>query len=227
MRLRALAGLVAVGMIAGGVVTASASAHQVMEPPVAIPASVIATDVTPTDVTRDVHVTPTDVTPTPATGVIVTDTIAPCPSTASASVVGPLPKLTADLQSTLAVYAKNPSGGSVEGWMDSGGDFGGGVPAYAVRSLMRQGLAAGLTDQEVQCLPAARIPSGSERSLRWTRAARLHRSAARSSVPRAAGAVRGCSRRAGHELDDSSVKRLRCVPAPTGGLHVSGGSDPA
>ena len=34
--------------------------------------------------------------------------------------------------------------------MDSGGPFGGGVPASAVRTLMRKGLAAGLTDEQVR-----------------------------------------------------------------------------
>ena len=34
--------------------------------------------------------------------------------------------------------------------MDSGGRFGGGVPASAVRTLMRRGLAAGLTDEQVR-----------------------------------------------------------------------------
>ena len=34
--------------------------------------------------------------------------------------------------------------------MDSGGAFGGGVPASAVRTLMRRGLGAGLTDEQVR-----------------------------------------------------------------------------
>jgi hypothetical protein len=69
---------------------------------------------------------------------------------AAATVVGPLPKLSADLESGMAAYAKNTSGASIEGWMDSGGRSGGGVPASAVRTLMRQGLGAGLTNEQVR-----------------------------------------------------------------------------
>jgi hypothetical protein len=91
------------------------------------------------------------VTSTSATDVAVpTPTAAPCPANAAPQVGGPLPQLGADLQAGLAAYAKNPSGGSVDGWIDSGGPFGGGVPASAVRTLMRRGLAAGLTDAQVR-----------------------------------------------------------------------------
>jgi hypothetical protein len=135
MRFRTFVGLVAASMIAGSVVTASsASAHQVMEPK----------SVTPTSVT------PVSVTPASVTGVVVAETTAPCPSNVASSVVSPLPKLGADLQSAVTAYATNPSGRSVDAWMDSGGSFGGGVPASAVRTLMRRGLAAGLTDGEVR-----------------------------------------------------------------------------
>jgi hypothetical protein len=60
-----------------------------------------------------------------------------------------LPKLPRSLVDGLALYARDvgPSA-SVMRWYDSGGPFGGGVPAAAVRSLMRAGLAGGLrTDQ--------------------------------------------------------------------------------
>jgi hypothetical protein len=92
---------------------------------------------------------PISTTPTSVADVVIAEAPAPCPLNAG-SVVGPLPKLTADLQSGVAAYAKDPSGASVEGWMDSGGPFGGGVPASAVRMLMRRGLAAGLTDEQVR-----------------------------------------------------------------------------
>ena len=70
----------------------------------------------------------------------------PCPSLL---VSGPMPRLGADLQAGLAAYAQDPSNAAAEGWIDSGGPFGGGVPASAVRTLMRRGLAAGLTDAQV------------------------------------------------------------------------------
>jgi hypothetical protein len=138
MRPRKFVGLVAVCTIAGGAMAASsASASQLREP----------SWVSPTFV-RPLASTPTSTTPTSVTSVTVATATAPCPSNA-ASVVGPLPELTADLQSGVAAYAKNPSGASVEGWMDSGGRFGGGVSASAVRTLIRRGLGAGLTDEQV------------------------------------------------------------------------------
>jgi hypothetical protein len=125
MRLRTFVGLAAMCTFAGSILTASsASAYQSMD-------------------------RSTAVTPTAATDVVVAETTAgPCPSVPF--VGGPLPKLAFDLQAGLAAYAKNPSGGSSEGWIDSGGPFGGGVPASAVRTLMRRGLAAGLTDDQVR-----------------------------------------------------------------------------
>ena len=112
--------------LAGSVLTAtSASAYQLMEPYGA------ATSATTTDVVA----TPT--------------TAAPCPANGASFVGGPLPKLGADLQAGLSAYAKDPSSGNTDEWMDSGGPFGGGVPASAVRTLMRRGLAAGLTDAQV------------------------------------------------------------------------------
>ena len=126
MRLRTFVGLVAMFTFAGSILTASsASAYQLMEP------SGTGTSTSATDV------------------VVAETTAAPCPSNAS-FVGGPLPKLGPDLQAGLAAYAKNPSGGSADGWIDSGGPFGGGVPASAVRTLMRRGLAAGLTDEQVR-----------------------------------------------------------------------------
>jgi hypothetical protein len=126
MRLRTFVGLVAMFTFAGSILTASsASAYQLMDP------SGVATSTTAADV------------------VVAATTATQCPTNAS-FVGGPLPKLGADLQAGLAAYAKNPSGGSMEGWIDSGGRFGGGVPASAVRTLMRRGLAAGLTDEQVR-----------------------------------------------------------------------------
>jgi hypothetical protein len=125
MRLRTFVGLVAMFTFAGSILTASsASAYQLMEP---------------------------SGTGTTTTTTAVADTTGqPCPSTEASFVGGPLPTLGADLQAGLAAYAKNPSGGNVDGWIDSGGRFGGGVPASAVRTLMRRGLAAGLTDEQVR-----------------------------------------------------------------------------
>jgi hypothetical protein len=125
MRLRILVGLVATFTLAGSILTASsASAYQLMD------TSGVVTSTSTTDI------------------VVAGATSEPCPS--ASSVGGSLPKLGADLQSGLAAYAKNPSGGSADGWMDSGGAYGGGVPALAVRTLMRRGLAAGLTDEQVR-----------------------------------------------------------------------------
>ena len=92
--------------------------------------------------------TPTSTTSTPVAPVTVAEATAPCPSDPG-SVGGPLPKLTVDLRSGVTAYAKNVSGASVEAWMDSGGRSGGGVPASAVRTLIRRGLGAGLTDEQV------------------------------------------------------------------------------
>ena len=145
MRFRTFMGFVTGCIVAGGVVSvASASAHQVMAPMSVTPTSVTPTSVTPTSVT------PTSVTPTSVTGVVAAETTAPCPPNVASSVVGSLPKLGADLQSAWSAYATNPSGTSVGAWMDSGGSFGGGVPASAVRTLMRRGLASGLTDEQVR-----------------------------------------------------------------------------
>ena len=131
MRIRTLVGLVATFTIAGSFLTTSpASAYQLM-----VPAG-IATS-TPA---ADLAVAQTTVAQT---------TAAPCPPDAAAIVSGPLPKLSADLEAGVTAYAKNPKGDNVDSWIDSGGRFGGGVPASAVRTLMRRGLAAGLTDVQV------------------------------------------------------------------------------
>ncbi len=137
MRLRTFVGLVAVCSIAGSVLAASsAAASQLPEPSAASPV----TQLPPS---------PTSTTPTSVADVVVPEATAPCPSNTGA-VVGPLPKLTADLQSSVAAYAKNVSGADLQSWMDSGGRSGGGVPASAVRTLMRRGLGAGLTDEQVR-----------------------------------------------------------------------------
>lgn len=128
MRLRSFVGLVAMFTFAGSILTASsASAYQLMEP----------------SGTARTSMPPADVVTAPTTA-------ASCPAYGTSSVVGALPKLGPGLIRGLAAYAKNPSGGSAEGWIDSGGPFGGGVPASAVRTLMRRGLAAGLTDDQVR-----------------------------------------------------------------------------
>lgn len=127
MHLRTFVGLVALFTFAGSILTASsASAYQLREP------SGMLTSTSATDV------------------VIAATTATPCPSNGASIVDGQLPKLSADLQAGLAAYAKNPAGGNVDGWIDSGGPFGGGVPASAVSTLMRRGLAAGLTDEQVR-----------------------------------------------------------------------------
>ena len=73
----------------------------------------------------------------------------PCPQTPPL-VGSALPKLSTNLEIEVSAYAKNPSSWDVDTWMDSGGPAGGGVPASAVRTLMRRGLAAGLTDVQVR-----------------------------------------------------------------------------
>ena len=160
MRLRTFVGLVAVCTIAGGAVTASsASAYQLPEPSSAAPALV-----------TQLPSTPESTTSTSVTPVTVAEATAPCPLDAG-SVGGPLPELTADLQSGVAAYAKNVSGASMEAWMDSGGRSGGGVSASAVRTLMRRGLGAGLTDEQVRAflqpgfLRGISDPSGGARLL--------------------------------------------------------------
>lgn len=149
MRLRTFVGLVATCTIAGGAVSASsASAYQLREPSSVAPALATQLLSTPTSVTPTSTI-PTSATPTSATLVTDATATAPCPLNATTSAVGPLPQLTVDLQSGVAAYAKNVSGANVEAWMDSGGRSGGGVPASAVRTLMRRGLGAGLTDVQV------------------------------------------------------------------------------
>ncbi|MGZ5214447.1 MAG: hypothetical protein ACXWEN_11965, partial [Actinomycetota bacterium] len=126
MRLRTFVVLVAMFTFAGSILTASsASAYQLMD------ASGTGTLTSAVDVA------------------VAVTTATPCPSNAS-FVGGPLPKLGSDLRSGLAAYAKNPSSENADEWIDSGGSFGGGVPASAVRTLMRRGLAAGLTDDQVR-----------------------------------------------------------------------------
>lgn len=73
----------------------------------------------------------------------------PCPITA-AVVDGPLPKLSANLEAGVSAYAMDPTSWDEDTWMDSGGPSGGGVPASAVRTMMRRGLAGGLTDEQVR-----------------------------------------------------------------------------
>ena len=127
MRLRTFGGLVAMFTLAGSVLTAtSASAYQLMDPSGA------------------------GLTPSASDGVVSTPAAEPCPPGAASLAGGPLPTLGADLQAELDAYAKSPSSGNAAEWMDSGGPFGGGVPAPAVRTLMRRGLAAGLTDDQVR-----------------------------------------------------------------------------
>ena len=68
----------------------------------------------------------------------------------AAVVDGPLPKLSANLEAGVSAYAMDPTSWDEDTWMDSGGPSGGGVPASAVRTMMRRGLAAGLTDEQVR-----------------------------------------------------------------------------
>jgi hypothetical protein len=129
MRLRTFVGLVAMFTFAGSILTASsASAYQLSE---ASETRISTISTATTDI------------------VVAAAPAETCPANVS-FVDGPLPKLGLDLQTGVAAYAKNPSGGDVDGWIDSGGRFGGGVSASAVRTLMRRGLAAGLTDDQVR-----------------------------------------------------------------------------
>jgi hypothetical protein len=131
MRVRSFVGFVAMFTFAGSILSASsASAYQLMEP------SKTGTSTTINDIAVPETTAET--------------TAEPCPSNGAAFVDGPLPRIGPALQAGLAAYAKNPSGGDTEGWIDSGGPFGGGVPASAVRTLIRRGLAAGLTDDQVR-----------------------------------------------------------------------------
>ncbi len=50
----------------------------------------------------------------------------------------------------MSAYGMDPTSWDEDTWMDSGGPSGGGVPASAVRTMMRRGLAAGLTDEQVR-----------------------------------------------------------------------------
>ena len=84
----------------------------------------------------------------PSTGQVATATS--CPTSDQRSTEGALPKLSAPLASSLQRYAQDPpANASPLRWYDSGGRFGGGVPAVAVRSIMRKGLASGLTERQV------------------------------------------------------------------------------
>ena len=75
----------------------------------------------------------------------------PCTTGAHGSVTTSLPKLSAPLDAALQRYARNlPASASVSRWYDTGGAFGGGVPARAVRDLMRRGLANGLTQSQAE-----------------------------------------------------------------------------
>jgi hypothetical protein len=78
-------------------------------------------------------------------------TAASCPTTAHVSAErAALPKLSYSAASSLKKYSQDaPANANALRWYDSGGRFGGGVPAGAVRSLMRKGLASGLTDGQV------------------------------------------------------------------------------
>ena len=76
------------------------------------------------------------------------DTI--CPSGGLASVGVGLPELPASLVGSLDQYAREaPAGASTLDWYDSGGRFGGGVPVRSVDTIMREGLAAGLSQEQV------------------------------------------------------------------------------
>ena len=110
--------------------------------------------------------------------------------------------------------------------MDSGGRSVGGCPRP--RSARSCAGGSALVSPMSRCAPSSSPgSSGDERPSGRRPAVRLHRSAGRSCVPRAAGGVRRCARRAGDELDVRPGRGVRRVPAPAGGLHVSGGSDPA
>lgn len=87
------------------------------------------------------------VAPTPTGGSTAATT---CPSTAPSTLQTPLPRLGARLVDAVRRYAQDPpANASVSRWYDSGGPFGGGVPAPAVRTMMRKGLGYDLTQAQV------------------------------------------------------------------------------
>jgi hypothetical protein len=116
----------------------------------------------------------------------------------------------------LAAYAKNTSGASIEGWMDSGGRSGGGVPASAVRTLMRQGLGAGLTNEQVRAflqpgfLRGISDPWGGARLLDFI--GHLSRRANGTAEWRT-------RRRAGRRTDGASDRRSRSCASDLGTDH--------
>ena len=127
MRLRTLGVLVATLSVAGAILAApSASAFQLMDP-----------------------VTSADAVAPSLSDVSAAVAPEPCPPT-SPLVDSPLPELSADLATGVSAYAEDPSSWDADTWMDSGGPAGGGVPAAAVRTLMRRALAVGLSDEQVR-----------------------------------------------------------------------------
>jgi hypothetical protein len=130
MRTRTLAAIVGIVTASGLVLTASpAEALIPIQPVTAGPAAA------PVVITSSVTADPGSSCPTPARG----------------SAVAALPKLSGSLEAAVTRYSRNlPASASVSRWYDSGGSSGGGVPAAAVRDLMRRGLAVGLAPYQVE-----------------------------------------------------------------------------
>jgi hypothetical protein len=128
MRYRIFAALI--GMLAAaGIVSSSTPARAMVTRPMS----------------ADITATPTAVA---IPGPVATD--ANCLTNGPPPIEGVLPKLSAPLVSSLQRYAQEPPpNASPFRWYDSGGRFGGGVPAGAVRSIMRKGLASGLSEGQV------------------------------------------------------------------------------
>lgn len=157
VRMRVLLALVGTFTIAGAVIGASAAtgSQMTVTPPLAIPSSApVAAASSPSAVappsalaasTQPVASTPVVAPASPC------DTSAIPFSGASVRSSKHLPALAPDLESAWAKYAADPPAGAGFGqFYDSGGAFGGGIPANAVRTMMRQGLASGLSDAQVR-----------------------------------------------------------------------------
>jgi hypothetical protein len=78
-----------------------------------------------------------------------------CSSLDAAAATAPgasLPALSPALASSLGAYGRNPNDLTEASWMDSGGRFGGGIPAAGVRLFLRRAVAAGVSDDQALAL---------------------------------------------------------------------------
>jgi hypothetical protein len=87
----------------------------------------------------------------------------------------PLPALSPRMEDWVTRYGRNAPGNfSDDFWMNTGGEFGGGIPSEGVRRFLRQGSAAGLSDQELTSIitnqsfmHGANDPNGGARLLEY------------------------------------------------------------